>query len=415
MKELQKNDRNRVFWWAVILCTLYLSYRYPLQINASGTSSTYSDTPVALQLGKFILACPLFAIAAVRCLRKPLTLRRWLACLGILFLAGYSLLKVVGDSDLKYIELAFWMLFPLVLVWGGNAIRRTAIERYLQFLLVCALGSTVIQVFIFIVFGRLPALAYEGTFLIRFGGFLDDPNGFGAILFLLMGWSYGRFKGSARFLIVGGIVVCLMLTQSWTALAFFLVVCVVWLLRMAWKRPWLVALLICGCLVLGMILVRNMPQSPATVFEAMMNAKQGSIEGHSFSWQSWFLRWPQWIMLGDAKYNPYESWWAGALVNFGVVWLVVFIGLMAKLLMVLRQELLRADSETRPIYLGFLLFGYYFVFGSLSLPFPTIFPVNFLFFLFCVLAVFGQIKPAGGDRVRSMAELSQLRSSAAVR
>jgi hypothetical protein len=406
MKELQEDNTNGVFWSGVIVCTLYLSYRYPLQINSSGTSPTYSDTPVMLQVGKFVLACPLFAIAAVRCLHKTLILRQWLVALGILFLAAYSLLKVLGDSDLKYLELSFWMLFPLALVWGGNAIKSSAIDRYFRLLLILALGSTAIQVLLFIAFGRLPALAYEGTMLIRFGGFLDDPNGFGAILFLLMGWAYARFEGWSRLFIVWGLVSCLVLTQSWTALAFLLVIWVVWLFVAVWKQPWLAMLLMCACILLGILVMRNTSLSPAAFVDAMLHAKQGSIEGHVFSWEPWVTTWSKWAMLGDTKYNAYESWWASALVNFGMPWLIVFVVLMAELLAALRRGLLIAGRESRPVYLGLLLFGCYFVLGSLSLPFPTIFPINFLFFLFSFLVVFGRIRPEDRTPPRPAEETS---------
>lgn len=401
MKELQKGKENYVFWLGLILCTVYLSYRYPLQINSSGTSPTYSDTPVMLQMGKFVLALPLFAIAAVRGLGKTLTPRQWLVTLGILFLSGYSLLKVFGDNDAKYLELSFWMLFPLALVLGGDAIRISSIDRYLRFLLIYALVSTAIQVTLFITFGRLPALAYEDTILIRFGGFLDDPNGFGAILFLLMGWSYARFKGWTRFFIVTSLVVSLLLTQSWTAIVFLAAVFLFWVLIVVRRRPWLAVPIICACALLALLAIRETPPSLQTVFENMLNAKQESIEGHSFSWDPWVSRLAKWTLVGDSTYNSYESWWASAPVNFGMPWLAVFIGLIAELMMSLRSGFLGSGGETRPVYLGFLLFGCYFVFGSLSLPFPTIFPINFLFFVFCFLEAFGRIQPEGSPLAHS--------------
>jgi hypothetical protein len=399
MKELQKGKENYVFWLGLILCTVYLSYRYPLQINSSGTSPTYSDTPVMLQMGKFVLALPLFAIAAVRGLGKTLTPRQWLVTLGILFLSGYSLLKVFGDNDVKYLELSFWMLFPLALVLGADAIRISSIDRYLRFLLIYALVSTAIQVALFIAFGRLPALAYEGTILIRFGGFLDDPNGFGAILFLLLGWSYGRFKGWTRFFILGSLVVSLLLTQSWTAIGFLAAVFLFWVLIVVRRRPWLGVPIICACALLALLAIRETSPSLQTVFENMLHAKQESIEGHSFSWDPWVSRLAKWTLVGDSTYNTYESWWASAPVNFGVPWLVVFLILIAELIRSLRSGYLGSGSSTRPVYLGFLLFGCYFVLGSLNLPFPTIFPINCLFFLFCFLETFGRIRPEDGTLV----------------
>jgi hypothetical protein len=392
MKEMQESKESRVFWLGLICCTVYLSYRYPLQINSAGTSPTYSDTPLMLQLGKFLLVCPLFAIAAVQCYHKIVPRRQWLVALAVLFLSGYSLFKLIGDNNARYLELSFWMLFSLVLAWAVDAVKVSAIDRYLRFLLIYALGSTLIEVVLFAAIDRLPALAFKGTFLVRFGGFLDDPNGFGAILFLLLGWSYGKFKGRARFFIMGSIVVSLLLTQSWTALAFFVVISFIWALLGVFRRPFLAVSIFCLCALLMILIVHVIPQSPSTFFNEVLDAKQGSIEGHSLSWGESFSKWPEWALLGDSTYNSFESWWASAPINFGVPWLLVFLGLSAELIRSLREGLLRAGDEARPIYLGFLLFGSYFMFGSLSLPFPTIFPVNVLFFLFAFLVAFGKIQ-----------------------
>lgn len=391
MKAARKNTEN-LFWFGLILCTVYLSYRYPLQINSAGTSPTYSDTPVLLQAGKFILVFPLFLIAAARCLRKSAPLKQWLIALAVLFLSTYSLSKVLGNNNTTYVEVSFWMLFSLTSVWAIDAVNISTIDRYLQYLLIYALGSTLVEVALFAIFGRLPALAFEGTYLIRFGGFLDDPNGFAAILFLLMGWSYGRFKGWPRFFIVAAIVVSLFLTQSWTGIAFMVVVFAVWLPARLSKRPLLAGLTICVIALLAGLLVHELSQLPTETFEDMLAAKQGSIEGHAFPVAESVSRWTKWALLGDSMYNAYESWWAGALVNFGAPWLCTFLALLTVLIASLRNAFARADGEARSVYLGLLLFGCYFAFGSLNLPFPTIFPINVIFFLFAFLVAFGKVQ-----------------------
>ena len=392
MKEARNNNGSRVFWLGLILCTVYQSYRYPLQINSAGTSPTYSDTPFVLQAGKFILAFPLLFLAAVRCVHKTAPLKQWLIVLGVLFLSIYSLSKVLGDSNPTYLDLSFWLLFSLFSVLAIDAVDISTIDHYLRYLLIYALGSTLIEVALFVAFGRLPALAFEGTYLVRFGGFLDDPNGFAAVLFLLMGWSYGRFKGWTRFLTLAAIVVSILLTQSWTGIAFLIVVFVLWMSIHLSKRPLLAGLMICVCALLAVLLIHELSQFPRDTFEEVLTAKQGSIEGHAFPWEQWAGKWTEWGVLGDSMYNFYESWWASALVNFGVPWFCVFAALSAALIVSLRNALSGANGEARSIYLGLLLFGYYFAFGSLNLPFPTIFPINVIFFMFSFLVAFGKIR-----------------------
>jgi len=183
------------------------------------------------------------------------------------------------------------------------------------------------------------------------------------------------------------------LTQSWTALAFLVLISLLWGLVGVSKRPVVAVVTICASALLVVAVIHAMPQAPAQIFEDMLTAKQGSIEGHLFPWAQWFSRWTEWTLLGDWTYNPYESWWAGALINFGVPWLCVCVIFTAGLLFSLHGALSRAAREARPVYSGLFLFGCYFVFGCLNLPLFIVFPINFLFFLFSFLVAFGKIRP----------------------
>jgi hypothetical protein len=391
MTESQSTNKTRVLWLALILFTVYESYRYPLQINASGTSSTYSDTPLALQAGKFLLACPLFALAGVQCFRKSAPLKRWLIAGCALFLGIFALLKSIGDPTGHYVESTFWMLLALVLAWSVDSVRISAIDRYLRFLLIYAVGSTLIEVVLFVTVGRLPALAWEGGLSIRFGGFLDDPNGFAAILFLLTGWSYVRFRGWRCFLIIAAITVMLLLTQSWTAIGFFVLVAFIWTLRAVSKRPLVTALTIGVFAFSILFIIHETALSPSELVQTFLANKRGSVAGHTFSLTEWGAKWSEWVMFGESTYTPFESWPARAIFNFGAAWSFVFFGITAAVIISMRRAFSSAGREIRPVYFGILLFGYYFVFGSLNLPFPAIFPINFMFFLFAFLVTFGKI------------------------
>jgi len=395
MNGVQKITESRVFWLGLILCTLYQSYRYPLQINTA--SATYSNTPPALTVGKYILAFPLFVVAAVRSLRKPGLPGHWTLALGTVFLSIFSLSKILGDMQVKYVDLSFWTLFSLVLVWGVDAVGLPAIDRYLRYLLIYAVSSTLIQVVLFIAIGRLPALAFEGTYFIRFGGFLDDPNGFAAVLFLLMGWSYARFRGRPRFYIVASIVLCLLLTQSWTGLLFLLLISFLWGLGGISKRPVLAITVLCASALILVFVLHTISRPTRDIVEEMLSSKQESIEGHLFPLQKVASSWSEWAVEGNTIYTTYESWWAGALINFGVLWYCAWFSLVAALIISLRRGLSRCVCEAKPVYSGFFLFGCYFAFGSISLPYPIIFPINVFFFVFSFLVAFGKIRLEDGS------------------
>jgi hypothetical protein len=406
--EARSHQKNTVFWFGLWFCTLYLSYRYPLQINDSGTSPTYSDTPLVLQAGKFILALPLIAISVFRWLTNSARLPKVPIALGALFLCCFALLKLLGQPDSKYLDFSFWMFFSLVLVLGVGSIAISAIDKYFYLLLILAFGSTLIEVLLFFSFGRLPALAFAAGFNVRFGGFWDDPNGFAAILFLLMGYSYLRFKGRTRFLILALLFICLVLTQSWTALAFFLCLSFLWLFMKALRRPLSAIVAVCTLPFVGAIVLQLIPiLQQGFLLEALQN-KQSSIEGHIFPWSVWISKWTQWALLGDWKYNAYESFLQGAMVNFGLLWFAAYLVLMIALMISMHHAFFKATEQSKPVFAGLLLFGYYFLFGSFNLPFPIIFPVNVLFFLIFFLVALGKVTTA-----RRSTESSRLVSSLA--
>jgi hypothetical protein len=394
MIEARRDQKNTVFWLGLALCTLYLSYRYPLQINDSGTSPTYSDTPLFLQAGKFILALPLIALSVFRWITNSARLPKAPIALGALFVSCFALLKVLNSVDSQYLDFSFWLFFSLILVLGVGSIAISAIDKYFYLLLVFAFGSTLIEVLLFFLFGRLPALAFAAGLAARFGGFLDDPNGFAAVLFLLMGYSYMRFKGRTRFLVLAALVICLALTQSWTALAFFLAISFLWAFVTAMKRPLSAMIAICVLPFVGAFVLQLIPiLQQGFLFEALQN-KQASIEGHIFPWSEWISKWTQWALLGDWKYNAYESFWQAAVINFGLLWFAAYLVLIIALLIFMHRTFLKAPRQSRPVLAGLLLFGYYFIFGSFNLPFPIIFPINVLFFVFFFLVALGKVTTA---------------------
>ena len=389
---MRGHKEDRLFWTAVLLCTLYLCYRYPLQVNDSGTSPTYADTPLFLQVGKFILLLPLFAVAMLRSIEKSLTEKQWFIVGATLFLSVFSMTKLCNNFDARYFQLSFWMLFPLILVWGTRDIGIEALDRYFRFVFILCLASSALQLFLFFSFGRLPALAYEGTIFVRFGGFLDDPNGFAAILFLVLGWADKRYAGLKRILAVGGIGAALLFTQSWTAIAFLVLICLIRAI-LGMRRHFVLSTV--GLVCVGLILSRaygEIQHSYGSLLDEILNLRQLKVEQHSFAWSIWGSKWYEWFLIGDSKYNFYEFWWASAAVNFGVPWLVTFLTLTTLPLSTLWKAASNASPEHRPIYSGILLFQIYCLIGSFNLPFVAIFPVNFLFFVFLYLLEFKRIR-----------------------
>jgi hypothetical protein len=382
---------ERSFWVGLLISTAYLSYRYPLQINSSTTSPVYSDTPVSFQVGKFAL------IFLTCCVSVPFLFRKRFNRLqaGIVLLTvivfSFPLFKLLAGFESRYLELSFWPLAALVLVIPLKSIDLQSVDKYLKVVFFFAIISDVIEVSLFLLFGRLPALGWSKSLAVRFGGFLDDPNGFAAILFLLMGWSFYRFRGKTRFFMQIVLVICLLLTQSLTAIGFLgalILVAMCWRLI---KKPLFILWIFSGCAVLvGLMEVTHALET----IVLLIALKSGSAADHlSIPWSSLIARWPEWFFVGGPSYEFYEAWWVSSLVSFGIVWYIGNLLLTSVLVYTVWQSFrFFPPGKEKAVLAGIFLFCIYFVVGSANLPFFIIFPINFLFYVFCFLISFRNIR-----------------------
>lgn len=378
---------ERSFWVGLLVSTAYLSYRYPLQINSSTTSQAYSDTPLSLQVGKFAL------IFLTCCISAPFLFWRRLNRIqaGIVILTAivfsFPLFKLLAGFESRYLEISFWPLAALVLAMPLKRVDLRSIDTYLKALFFVAVLSDAVEVGLFLLFGRLPALAWSGGFSVRFGGFLDDPNGFGAILLLLMGWGFYRYRGRTRFFVQFALVICLVLTQSLTAIGFLGTVLVVAMFWRLIKKPLFILWIFAGCAILiGLLEATNALETISMIIAL----KSGSASDHlSIPWSSLADRWTEWFFVGGQSYEFYESWWISSLLSFGIVWYVGYLVLTSALVyMVWRSFRFCRTKEEKAVLAGILLFCSYFMVGSANLPLPVVFPINFLFYVFCFVICF---------------------------
>jgi hypothetical protein len=396
---------ERSFWVGLLISTVYLSYRYPLQINSSTTSEVYSDTPVSLQAGKFGLIFLTCCISAPFLFWKRFNRLQASVVMLTATVFSFPVAKLLGGLDNHYLDVSFWPLAALVLVMPLQNIDLEAMDRYFKALFFFAVISDVIEVSLFLIFGRLPALGWSGSLSVRFGGFLDDPNGFGAILFLLMGWGFYRYKGKARFFVEAVLVMCLLLTQSLTAIGFFAGLI---LLAMGWlliKRPLYFLWMFAGSAVLGLLLEVT---HALDIIILLITMKSDSASDHlAIPWSSIVAGWTEWFLFGGRTYEVYESWWVSSLLSFGIVWYVGDLLLTSVLVYTVWRSFRSCQSEKeKAVLAGILLFCSYFVAGSANLPMSTIFPINFLFYVFCFLVVFRKGSTKTYDRSIVSSDLS---------
>jgi len=380
-----------VFWTALIFCTLYSVYRYPLKMGTTSTSPTYSDTPVVIQAAKFVVVLILCLFVGLRALVTPVRARRMAMLVALLFLQIFVLVKAIYAFDVEFINQSFWALAAITLVISVRRIRIQQLDKFLMFLFWFSVLTDALQVFLFIVFRRLPAQGYPDSIVVRFGGWLDAPNDFACLLFLLIAWGFCRFRGKRRVLAEASLIVCLLLTQSLTAYAFLALLLLLLGLRQALRRPIYLVIL----LALVIVFFAFTHAWIGDLFHSILENKTGSIEGHLRSPERWFSEWNEWVVWGAADHVFFEDWWLSSLLNLGVAWVCACAAAMAGLVLFVFLRLRRAtDLRDRSVLAGTLIFALYCLAGSFNLPLLTYFPVNFLFYSFTCLIFFDKIEYA---------------------
>jgi hypothetical protein len=166
------------------VCLLYEAYRYPFQISST-TSPTYSETPLALQMGKYVL---LGAIALVLLVvgRLPSALPDKLLAFACGWLLYRSLAAVTATGETTTFDVTAPFVFGgLIAVLLPGRIGRIAYPAAAATVAVHA-AMSVVQILVWATTGRLPALSHPDDAIKRFGGLWDDPNTVGVFSALVL-------------------------------------------------------------------------------------------------------------------------------------------------------------------------------------------------------------------------------------
>lgn len=382
---LDPHDRGatRLVTFALLLVLYYLSYRYPLQINSSTTSPSYSDTPSSLQAAKYLLYAVLVGLAVVyfgtsRSVRSfARTIVPPAIVLGAASVAVWPVAQAILFKRADLVENGIFFALSVVVLLAAPVIRPAPVVRVLQWFTVIAIVVNGVQVLLYLAIGRLPALAYAGTISIRFGSLWDDPNGFAiAIAFVLpiAALGFKRFRIPIVLLLLGS----LLLTQSVTGVVSTLAaVVIVWVLQLKVSSTWIPALLVviaAGAAVQVASLVSN------PVVESFVQGKAGSVQGHlnAFSILS---------DLGAGQLSGFdpmavtvESGYVDMIGTEGVVYTLIYVVILLALL-VRSMRNARASvigSAGRALHFASATLSVAMLVGLTNLPLQSVFPLNAL-------------------------------------
>ena len=382
----------------LLIAFYYNAYRYPLQINNTGTSPTYSETPLILKVGKYLvtLAVLLVVLASKKAFTTRISKQHfWYGGAWLLLIAipvGWGLVT----RNFQFIETGFFLapgFFYFLLTYRTYDF--SSLARVFKYTVLIGIFFNLLQIFLFITIKRLPGLAYPDSFAVRFGSFLDDPNAFGILLALLLAFTMVYFRGWKRKLILATLWLFLLLTQSLTGilavpLAFGVYQILLLLhFRRVRARSVILVTLVVGAGVMLILAFLNKIIEVGTVVYLM---KKGSIEDHYESFLRLFqISWVQLAGLRPANIFS-ETGYVNLIANFGLPYTLLYVtmvGLAIRKLFIAYLSSTQRDEKS--IIFASLIYLLAFSIGMLNLPLEQVFPVNVLTGLLVAMVLSGTL------------------------
>lgn len=402
----------------VITLNVYYAHRWLLRVSDSGTSPTYASTPFGWQLGKYLLIAAFAGSMWAWLWWRALPDRPWwripyqptggVAALFALFGAYGSLVILATMQGAPHVRelVPIIAAVPIVLLVPAGFVTVTSFNIYRRAgLLLVGYHAmfTAVQVFWYLAWGRLPALGHAGR-LVRFGGGLDDPNGFGMmtvlpiVLVVTMWREFRRWQQAAGLLAV--LAVMAFLTLSFTTAAAL--VAGLLALSAIMRRPRILVAVLGGALAAAVLAlssgyVRRVidAKSPSALGRLDLRGRPGrpGLAEHVGDLN------PVSLLFGSPRSKVVtEIGYVEVFANFGVLGLGVLVAVIVlsvrRGVWTARTARAAGDLTTARLYEGLSASLVAFAVGNLGVPYFGVVPVNLLFWLVAVLLAVGPPLPA---------------------
>jgi hypothetical protein len=282
--------------------------------------------------------------------------------IGLVLLVNVLNFVIYHEFDMEEAEYCFLFLL-LALYWFSNS---SVLEVNINFDRLFTIGAIVlytsnaIAIGNYYLFGRLPALGYEGG-LVRFGGFWDDPNSFGIVCVFF----FYYFINKKRYILTIVSFVCLLFTTSFTA--YFLFICSigywVFITYKKYNKKWLmlgagIVLVIVAALYAYWDLIWN-----------VYDVKSESITQH-LQKKMIFNFFP----LQNSSVQFSENWYESSFYNYFPFSLIIHLAFLLLLLS------LFINSNQR----DYKFFLFLFVVSTFFFSMLYTFPLNFIFMVLVI-------------------------------
>lgn len=384
--------KDRVFNVLLCIFLFYYSYRYVFQYNSSTTSWTYQDTPTAFKVVKYILLVILIIILAIQTrgrIKLSNTKRNQYTFFAIVFLIVQFLALGLLSKNIDAIGIALILIPAVFFLTNKKGVNIHHVENVLNFFWWFTFLYELIQLALYVITGRLPALAEPNAKFtdVRFGGAWDDPNGYALLMIFYLFYYLFKFQGIKQVAYVGATLMMFVLTWSATGfIAFGTTAVVILVIRL--KDRCLIKKYLCYGIVTAVfaaaILILKR-EAIVKVLDYYLYKKDESVAAHLAGWD--FSRFGILTLLGvKPDYYVTEVGYLRLISIGGIPALIAFLTIAYNGC----KQVLRSfaqQSKYKPILYGMLAYLIGFILYNINLP-PII---NFSCFGMFVLFISLQI------------------------
>lgn len=366
----------------------YYIYRYIFRYNDEGTSPTYSETPNVFKYGKYVLLLLVYSYFILKS-RNSVSIgkfgQRVFVC--ITFFCMVLFLRLCALMEIDDVKLLIVGLLPFIYIkLNGYVLDYSRISRFLYHFFLFSAIYELIQIFLFFSIGRLPALAYEGSISVRFGGAWDDPNSWGIALsfFIPFVYYYCRNIFRRKIMVACGLLM-LIVAQSLTAIGAF-VFSVSLTEYMIHKNKRVLYLLIVSIILFTIYQLYELFLSNSFIID-YIEMKQGSIDDHSKSIDIFSdLEWHNYLFgVGEPFFN--ESDYVNMLC-FGGIPMLLFYFIISLSTILKLFKIVKRQSNEMALWRGALTFQIAFLVASANLPCTRMFYLYMMFNVFLCISTF---------------------------
>lgn len=375
----------------LVISLFYFSYRYVFRWANDMTSGSYSDTPAIVQIMKYIICILTVLMSFIFILANGKTLKIHGNVPLIIFFAfvssAYAFLNV-RDQNTLMIFIGMSIMFGMCLTIQGD-IDFDFLDKLFLFFINVNIVYEFIQIALYILRGRLPAIAWAnaGLMQVRFGGIFDDPFALSLFIGFLIPYIYHKYHGIKRIMYFAIYTVMLILTWTLTSIfALFGVFILDRLYVLAKKKKWntITTKLMLGAIMVGVFfaILYGKP-----FLDRILKVKRGSIATHLGTHSLDGLSVLTFLGLAP-KAHYAEASISRLLFTNGIFFTLIFYGLGLCSVRRFRRIIDNLPSELmsyKPIFLGMMYYQLAFLIGSINLPFP------YMYFNMVVFSIFAGI------------------------